>query len=145
MPVFHSRAFRSTDMDEEFYGPWDGILPEQYPTIYLKLMRLVCLQGPGIIHEDHYDIYKRKICQKCYEWLPESRRFFYPQAFNHLLTLRSSALAFRDCKLCGSELYTVYHARRCAECIEMHFNFDDEGVDEGFLRQGNAINVITQW
>ena len=145
MPVFHPLAFRPTEMDEEFYGPWDGILPDNYPTIYLKLMRMVCLQGPGLIHEDGYDIFKRKICRECYERLPESRRFFYPMAFNHLLMLQNSALAYRDCKFCNNELYTVYHARRCPECIETYFNFDEEGKDDDIIRQGHAINVITQW
>ena len=101
------------------------------------------LQGPGVIREHRYDIFKRKICQECYERLPENQRFFYPQAFNHLLTLVNNAHAYRDCKFCNGTLYTVYHARRCPECIEMYFNFDGEGVDEGILCQGGAINVIT--
>lgn len=118
MPVFHSLAFRPTEMDEEYYGPFDEILREEYPTIY---------------------IFKRKVCRECYERLPEHQRFFYPLAFNHIVTNQTSALTFRDCKLCGAELYTVYYARKCSECIEAHFNFDPD--DEETLRQGGALNT----
>ena len=80
---------RLTDCDEEYYGPWDGVLRDKYSAVYARLLRLLCLQGRATLYTAKDDVCRRKICQRCYLGLYDMQRASYEEAFNHLMTLQN--------------------------------------------------------
>lgn len=128
--------------DQEFQGPWDGVLPATHPQAYGELSELYCMT----INRDTACIYVRtgrRVCVPCYAKLPPVVQQTYQPGGWHNLCNHDATLPIANCILCNENFVVVRPAQECTECIETYFEMSTS--EEWAVQTGRVIDVITRW
>ena len=131
---------REEEEDLEYYGPIDGVLPQDYPAAYSRLMTMYCVIK-SIVRV--YTCDKLRICTNCYDETQDDEKEYYEEGGWHSMCLYTTTLVASTCFKCNVQLATVKPASRCQECIEEYLELGQEGWSH--LNRGGCLDVITRW
>ena len=140
MPVPHNLFRSEEDEGEEFYGPWDGVRPTDYPEVYRKLSTLFCVQ-PWTLHI--YEAETHRICEICWGKLQRHEQAVFTEGGWHSVCVNQSLRKNCTCEVCGSRIAVHTPATECSECIEEYFEMDRETWIQ--VEAGKTVDVITRW
>lgn len=128
---------------DEFYGPIDGVLPQDHMETYKDILNSYCLRA--ISHQDKIFIEetrpRRRLCEDCYIALGLPQQFKFNDAQHSIYMcnryIRQYAL---HCIHCKKQLMILrLMAFQCKDCIEEYLN-----NQETLLLQGE-IFVYKRW
>jgi hypothetical protein len=131
--------FYKQEEGHEFYGPWDGVLPVDYPQVYEELLTYYCIQlcRPAYRTRDHV------ICHTCFYNLYPEEQDLYENSARHYICDHSSRMRAAFCRNCGIRVATISPAGDCSDCIEEYFTLS--ASDRNLLAQGRLIRVNRYW
>lgn len=141
MGVPHNLYRTEEQQGEEFYGPIDGVKPEDYRESYPLLSFMKCLtplRGQIYSHQTQ----GIKICGDCYEnECAEGLRARFVAHSWHVMQKFQHVKP--DCEICGHLIFIARPAERCTECIEEYLEASPLAKIQ--MTAGKEIDVITRW
>ncbi|KAJ8677517.1 hypothetical protein QAD02_013304 [Eretmocerus hayati] len=134
---WREKELNTTREEREFYGPIDGVLPQDYPDSYPIIMRSYCITNrdtsvlPIYLNPCNLHIY----CKFCFT--DDLTNHYVPCDNFHIISYRE--LTYGHCKDCNELLLTWKPAVNCQYCIEevLVRSFD--------LRISNVAVVLKRW
>jgi len=134
----------SKEEEEEYYGPIDGVRPEDHPEAYQNLRKCFCLTLANNVELVYISIleYRLRLCVTCYISKGQPEIYEPYTSWHSIWVMTPEWSPYKlNCEECGDRLFKLKRAYRCTECIEECF----ESEEELFSKEDQEIEVLTRW
>jgi hypothetical protein len=123
----------------EFCGPWDGVLPADYPHVYGELLNYYCIKSCPAARRTRHHV----ICRSCYYNVHPLDQDLYVYSARHYICNSSNRMRASFCRDCGIRVATISPAETCSDCIEKYFTLST--TNRNRLARGRLVPVYRRW